>query len=320
MSENQFDVVCVGSALLDLYLKSPKFKQIPSGEFAGGVALCEEFGGKMEVEEAEVTTGGGGSNNAVSFARKGLKTALIAELGTDLVAAAIKQELVIEGVDSSLLVQEPTEETGFSAVLVNQAGGRSVVVYRGAAKMLSKTDIPWDNLYPTWLHISALGGDVELLEGLLGHAKHHGIKVAVNPGKPELEKIDAWGGTELFRDVDVLLVNREEASLMLKRNLSSEEAWNTLSIVGPKLTIVTDGRDGGKYWIDGAGMPYPAATGEVVEETGAGDAFGSGVVAALIRGKDIDTALRWGRIQAENVVRFMGAKRGLFTLSQIEAI
>jgi sugar/nucleoside kinase (ribokinase family) len=56
---------------------------------------------------------------------------------------------------------------------------------------------------------------------------------------------------------------------------------------------------------------------EAVEETGAGDAFGSGLVAALIQGKEIEEAIEWGKRQAAKVVQYMGAKRGLMTLEEI---
>jgi sugar/nucleoside kinase (ribokinase family) len=54
-----------------------------------------------------------------------------------------------------------------------------------------------------------------------------------------------------------------------------------------------------------------------VEETGAGDGFGSGVVAALMAGKDMHEAVEWGKRQAASVVSYMGAKKGLLTLDAI---
>jgi ribokinase len=107
-----FDVICIGSALLDIFLKSPQFKKVPNGEFQDGVALCEEYGGKTEVSEVVVASGGAGTNNAVSYARKGLRTALIAEVGQDLIASTIKEELSRENVDLSMLSEVQGEETG----------------------------------------------------------------------------------------------------------------------------------------------------------------------------------------------------------------
>ena len=314
-----YDVICVGSALLDIFLKSDKFVKVPSGDFAGGVALCEEYGGKTEVDEVEVTTGGGGTNNAVSYARKGLRTGIIAELGKDLIASAVLEELRREGVDTSFLVQEKSEETGISSIMVSGDGGRSVAVYRGAGKMLGKEDIPWDELKPSWIHLSSLGSDMNVYEGIIGHAKHNGIKIAVNPGKHEIRNSKEWGGIKLFEGVDVLIMNREEAQLLTGLDLKDDNIWKSEAcIIGPKICVITDGKRGGKVCASGECYFFEAEEAKTIEETGAGDAFGSGFVAGLMKGHDVEKSIEWGKKQAASVVSFMGAKRGLLKLEEIE--
>jgi len=314
----KFDVITIGSAVLDIYLKSSEFKKVPSGEFEGGVALCEAYGGKVEVGEVEVTTGGGGTNNAVSYARKGFKVAAIVEMGKDLIAATIKEELKREGVDLSFVVQEADEETGLSSIMVSDDGGRAIAVYRGASKMLTETDIPWDRLETEWLHISSLGGRVELLDELLKYSEENGIKVAVNPGKSEMEQLKGKRGLDVFAGVEVLLLNREEAQILSGIEFKRQEVWKgDHCLAGPKVCVMTDGVDGGKVCAEGQCYFYEAEKVDVVEETGAGDAFGSGFVAGLIKGKDVETAIEWGKKQAANVVKFMGPKKGLLTLSDL---
>lgn len=319
MQEEQFDVITIGTALLDIFMKSESFVRIPVGEFAGGTAMCVEFGGKTEVEEVEVTSGGAGTNNAVSYSRKGLKTGIVAEMGKDLIAEAVLSELRREGVETKWLVQEKLEETGMSSIMVAGDGGRSVTVYRGAASMLEKRDIPWDELYPRWIHLSSLGAYMEVYEGIIGHSKAKGIKIAVNPGKYEIAHAREWGGMQLFDGVDVLLVNREEAGMLSGIDFGDEKVWmSETMLVGPKTVVITDGKNGGKVMSEGRVWWYQRMEVGTVEETGAGDAFGSGFVAALIQGRDVETAIEWGRKQAANVVRFMGAKKGLLNLEQIE--
>jgi ribokinase len=315
---NEFDVICVGSALLDVYMKSDKFVKVSSEKFDEGVALCEVYGGKTEVVEAEVTSGGGGTNNAVSFARKGFKTALISEMGTDLVATTIKEELVREGVDTSMLVCEEDEKTGISTIMVSSEGGRSVAVHRGASKMLTKEDIDWDRLRPKWLHISSLGGEMALLEGLIGHAKAKGIRLSVNPGKSEIEKINDWGGMSLFNGVDVLFLNREEAGMLSDMDLANDNNWSNFSMSGPKYTIITDGTHAGKVCDQEACDFFEVNQVNMVEQTGAGDAFGTGVVTALLLDKSMEEAIKWGKRQAASVVSYMGPKKGLLTLEQLQ--
>jgi ribokinase len=305
------DVICIGSALLDIFLKSDKFG-------VSGNTMGVEYGGKTEVNEVEVSSGGAGTNNAVSFARKGFSTALVAEVGRDLVAATIKEELVREKVDLAMLSEVVGEETGLSSILVTPDGGRSALIYRGASKMLTKEDINWGSIQAKWLMISSLGGEMPLLEGLIGHARTYGIKVAVNPGKLELERIKEWGGVNLFNGIEVLILNREEAALLMGTNFESDDVWRgEWWIPGPKYVVVTDGKDGGVVLGEGQKRWFEAEKVTVVEETGAGDAFGSGIVAALMQGKDIDTAINWGKKQAASVVSFMGAKKGLLRLTDL---
>lgn len=314
-----FDIITVGSALLDIYLKSENFIKLPNDKFTDGFALALEYGGKTEANEIEVCSGGAGTNNAVSFARKGFKTAVIAEMGTDLVSHTIKQELKQENVDVGMLVEEYNEETGISCILVCPDGGRSVAVFRGASKMLTVDDIPWHRLDSDWLFISSVGGDIELVTELIHYAKGNDIKVAVNPGKPELQKCQKLGGQQVFNDVDVLIVNREEAQLLTAEPFEDDQYWQRhQTISGPAICLITDGKNGGKVSVAGETHFYEPKLVKTVEETGAGDAFGSGFVAALMKGHDVETALKWAKLQAASVVSYMGAKRGLLKLSELK--
>lgn len=316
----QPDVVCIGSAVLDIYLKSDKFKQIDTGLFTGGLALCEEFGAKTEIDEVMVTSGGGATNNAVSYAKKGFSVGIVAELGQDLIATTICQELAAFNVDTSFMIQEPGEQSGVSSIMVAASGARSIAVYRGASRMLTKEDIPWDQLRPKWMHLSSLGAHMEVFEGLIGHAKAHDIKLAINPGSYEISQKDNWGGVELYQDIEVLILNRQEAAALTGIDLLDDTVWrNPPHIPGPKRCIITDGKAGGKVFDAGTWRQYEALSTPTIEETGAGDAFGSGFVAALMKDLSADEAIEWGRKQAASVVGHMGPKQGLLRLEEISA-
>jgi ribokinase len=313
-----FDVITVGSALLDIFLKSNNFITLPADQYPDKQAMALERGGKTEVQEVEVCSGGAGTNNAVSFARKGFKTAIIAELGTDLVATTIKEELKQEHVDVGMLIEEQDETTGISSILVGPDGGRSVAVYRGASGMLTEDDISWNRIDTRWMFISSLGGEMNLLAELIQYAHLNDIKVAVNPGKKELQQADKWQGSSFYANCDVLIVNREEAGLLTKAPFEDDMYWKNAGIIeGPQTVLITDGKSGGKVIHDQRVTWYEAALVKTIEETGAGDAFGSGFVAALMRGHDIPTAINWAKKQAGSVVSYMGAKRGLLSLADL---
>src|SRR4030042_6319731 len=161
-----YDIISVGSSFYDILVKSKSFKLLKSEVFDGGVAICEAYGGKVEADDIQFSSGGGGTNSAVSFARKHLKAGIISEMGDDLPAKMIQAELLRESVDPQYLVVEEGEQTAVSVILVSGAGDRSVISYRGASRMLTQKDIRWKNLQSRWFYISSLGGRFALLEEL----------------------------------------------------------------------------------------------------------------------------------------------------------
>ena len=72
-----FDVISIGSATLDVFLRSP---ELDVEKQNGTKEICVPYGAKLEVEEIHFETGGGGTNTAVTFARQGLKVACIEEI------------------------------------------------------------------------------------------------------------------------------------------------------------------------------------------------------------------------------------------------
>ncbi len=128
-----------------------------------------------------------------------------------------------------------------------------------------------------------------------------------------------WGDMQLFSGVDVLLLNREEASVLLKKDFSDDVIWHSdFSVNGPSITIISDGVRNGRVCRDGVCQWYGVQPVSMVEQTGAGDAFGTGLVSALMLGKSTEEAIEWGKRQAASVVSFMGPKKGLMTREEIE--
>lgn len=314
---SNYDVVTVGSAVLDIFMKSDKFRLMQTDSVPGGVAMCEVYGGKMEVQEVVIASGGGGTNTAVSFAKKELKTAVVAEMGNDPAALVVYKDLEEAGVETRYVVQEQAQTTAVSAILIGGDGGRSVITYRGASAMLTKHDFPFEELETRWLHISSLGGNIELLKQLVDWAKKKKVRVSLNPGMPEIDQREKL--LPLLSQVEVLFLNREEAAALFDLKLSDQMVWNTHTFpMGAQVTVVTDGAHGGKICIGDKQVFYePEKVTKVVNTTGAGDAFASGYIAALLYGKDYEQAIEWGKRNAKGVLAYIGAKKGLLTLAEI---
>lgn len=310
-------MVTIGSAVLDIFMKSDKFKVVQSGDIPGGIAMCEVYGGKMEVEEVNIVSGGGATNTAVSFARKELKTAIVAEMGNDPQSLLVQRDLEEAEVDTRLLIQEPDETTAVSVVLIADDGGRSIMVHRGASAMLTKQDIPLDNLETRWVHVSSLGGNMELLKTILVWAKKMKIRVSINPGLKEIEHGEKL--LPLLSMVEILFVNRDEAKGLWGIDYRDEALWKSMqSLPGAYVSVITDGARGGKMSTNGHVSFFDAVKiKKVVDTTGAGDAFASGMVAGVLYGKTYEQAAQWGIKNATSVLKYIGAKKGLLTLGEI---
>jgi sugar/nucleoside kinase (ribokinase family) len=106
------------------------------------------------------------------------------------------------------------------------------------------------------------------------------------------------------------VLNKEEAQVLCRKK-EVRKCLLKFSKVGVKIGVVTDGPnaihayDGATYY---KLKPHRV---KIRESTGAGDAFGSGFVSALIKGKSVEDALRIGLVNSQSVIRYVGAKHEL---------
>lgn len=300
----QFDVISIGSAVLDVLLKSSSFSVTAVHE---QLMMCEIYGGKMDVEEALMVSGGAATNTAVSFMRQGLRTACMAKIGMDVPAQVIWDDLGKEHVDIAHMIQDPSVKTGISAVLVASDGARSALTFRGGAHSLTSQEIHWHVLEQTRaIHLSSVGSTA-LIRELITFAKDHHIFLSWNPSKAEAEELLLQSHDELLLP-DLICMNDLE--------------WEAIRPVQEKVIslckrlIITKGKEGGEMYLDGVKSTYaPGKPSAVVDETGAGDAFVAGVTGAHLRGLAFEDAVAFGVENATGVVEHMGAKEGLKLVS-----
>jgi sugar/nucleoside kinase (ribokinase family) len=152
--------------------------------------------------------------------------------------------------------------------------------------------------------------------------KTHDVKLAFNPGTIQLEKRG-----KLFMDAlektDYLFVNKQEAqeilygkelTLIKENDNQMKKLLYGLKGLGAKNIIVTDGDNGSFVQTENNEFfNLGIMTTEVVEKTGAGDAYTAGFLAALLNGQPVGEAMRWGTLDAASVVQRIGAEEGLLT-------
>lgn len=302
-----FDIISIGAATTDIFIKSSEL--LESKRF-----LSLKRSSKNEISESLICSGGGATNSATTFSRLGLKTALVSLIGDDPLVEYIKKDLIKEKINHQFLVISKKDQTDFSLILVSSNGTRSILTSRGLTRLESK-NIPWDKLKTKWLYLTSLEGNLPLLEELIGFSKENNIKISFNPGLRELKQRRQL--IPLLKHLDFLLLNRVEAEILADTNHKNSSFYEKLKLFAP-LIAVTNGHLGAKILTPSQTLFSPIINTRPIDETGAGDAFGSAFVAGLINNYSLNQCLSWGIHNSASVVSALGAKAGILTLSKIE--
>jgi len=324
-----YDVITIGTATRDVFLKSPLFKVLRDSKHlkkigvSTGEAQCFALGSKIEVESPIFTVGGGATNAAVTFSRQGLKTAALFKIGDDESAEYILKTIQKEEI-TSLAINDRNKKTAYSVILLAPGGERTILVYRGASEELKIQEIPFGKLTCRWAYISPGNISFPVMEKIFNFFSKNKTLIAFNPSKYFL-KMGIKKIKPFLAKSKVVLLNREEAADLVGINYQKEkEIFKKLDEWVPGITIMTMGSDGVMV-SDGLHI-YSAGVfkDKIVDRTGAGDAFGSGFVAGLIQKGEgckkgfcqpfnIEYAIRLGSANATSVIEHIGAKEGIIT-------
>lgn len=300
-------IVSIGAALQDVYL----IDHDDFGTNSRGFFNQLELGTKVDIDKVKFSTGGGATNAATTFARHGHESIFMGCISNDSAGQAILNSFDDEGIDSSYVTYLNRYQTGYSVVLLAPSGERTILTCRGASAhfdALSPTDL--ETIYPDWLYVTTFRGEMDMLDHFFTKAKSLGAKIMFNPGNLELQHIRKFLG--LLTDVDVLLLNKKEAQKVVEGKLLTELIAKIKNYV-PNV-IITDGNQGA-IATDGKEI-YRAGLYEDVkikDSTGAGDAFGSGFLAAYANGKSFKDSLIFASANSTSVVQHIGSKDGILT-------
>lgn len=314
------DIISIGDVVTDAFIRL--FDHNASViEQDGKKMLAMEFGTKIPYDHVEVIEGvGNAANAAVCFARLGLKTGFVSNVGSDTYGRDIIDALGKNKVDTRFVRINHEKKSNYHYVL--WYGSERTILIRHEGYSYHWPHITEEEM-PAWVYFSsvsehAAGFHDQVARWLL---EHPDVKFAFQPGTFQMEM-----GVErlktLYARSDVLILNREEAA-----NVSGGDHGNVhqlldkLHALGPKVVCITDG-PAGAYASDGNSrlkMPIYPDPGPPLDRTGAGDAFSSTFVAALAKGQNIEVALMWGPINSMSVVQKVGAQAGLLSDIQLEA-
>jgi sugar/nucleoside kinase (ribokinase family) len=276
--------------------------------------LCLDYGAKINVKIVDSQIAGSAPNVAIGLSRMGKKTAVISSMGEDTTRPLALEVLKREGVGTSFVETVKGEKSTYSVVL-NFRGEKTILTGHIKHEYHLPTSFP----KPKWMYVGEMGiGYEKLYRQVRDYAKKDGVRIAMNPGSVQIEELKR-ALFDLFPHLEVLFVNREEAQALCKSTAAEiHKLAGALFEYGPKHVIITDGVRG-SYEYGGHELRYcPIFPSKLVEATGAGDAFASGYLSAVMSGESCAEGLRWGAVNAASVVGFVGPQHGLLSKNEIK--
>ena len=284
-------IAVLGSVNRDLSLRVPRLPR--DGETLHALSF-------------ESTLGGKGANQAVAARRAGARVALFCAVGDDPDGREVLAALRAADVDVSDVGVRSAERTGTAVVLVGPTGDNVIVVAAGANGSMDHhyLDAAWPLIRSASLLIVQGEIPAEVNSAAIGLAARDGIRAVVN-----LAPYQVLGAA--ISVADPLVVNEVEAGQVLGTRIGSiDEAADAARAIAGRVrsVVITLGALGAVVGAAGKAEHLPAPhVAEVVDTTGAGDAFVGVLSAALLRGHSLLEAAAVGVEAASAAVRYPGA-------------
>lgn len=274
------------------------------------------------LEETASFPGGMGANVAVALARLGVRTAFVGAVGEDWASAHVLKALAGDGVDISGIstCEGPLLRT---LVMFDERGGRRLLALRLKGVALSPPELTERARELLKAAEIAYVGEVfvELAAKVAEEAKREGKTVIYRPGSP-YARLGLRRLKEPLAHADIFIMNEVSWRLLRARSPELEDPSELLDL-GPEHVILTLGergcilydRDRERYFEVPKALreAYPA-----VDETGAGDAFSSGLIKAILEGKGLEGAIRYGQAAAAVACSRLGAYPSFPTAQELE--
>ena len=280
------------------------------------VAEMPERGHLVSADRIDLNVGGAVPNTGMALSRLGVPVGVIGCIGKDHLGRIVEEDLS-RWADALWLHEEGIQPTSGSLVLVHPDGERTFIYAAGANTGLKEEHLPWEALVESGaraLHV----GYALLLPHLDGSPMVRVLKKARELGL--LVSLDVtWTPTASWEDlfallphVDVFCPNLKEAEAITGATDPAEAAQALLSAGVREVVAIKLGEEGCYLNPSAAAGEYlPRQDVPVVDTTGAGDAFVSGMLAGWYKGYDWTTAGRIANVAGATATTELGAAEGV---------
>jgi len=259
----------------------------------------------------ELFHGGKGANQAVAAARLGYPVSMVAKVGEDQFGVRLRQGLRLAGVDVKAVSVAKRTSSGVALISTDRCGQNSIVVIPGANGKLLPSDLEKTTslLHSAGMILTQLEIPFETVEHLAALAQRSNIPLILDPA-PARPIPDG-----LIRKITFLTPNETETSVLcgirtqdLTPSTAPDIARTLFNRGLPNIVIKMGCRGAYAATAVNSGAFVPAFKVAAVDSTAAGDAFNGGLAVALVQGRDLLAASRFGSAVAALSVTRMGAQ------------
>ncbi len=306
MNTKQPRITVVGSFAVGMTMRAPRFP------VKGETLLGSDF---------DMGPGGKGSNQAVGAARLGAESHFVALIGEDLFGDMAVRLYEQEGVRTEHLRRTTERNTGVGFITLNAAGDNHIVLDMGANELLTPmhVDAAEASIAQSDVVLAVLEIPPAAAARALELAQRHGVTAILNPAPAQA--LDP----AFLAHVDVLTPNEGELRILL--GLAPDDPTDTLELagrlrpLGVRNIVVTRGGNGALIiHSDGSTEHVPGVLVEVVDTTGAGDAFTSALAVALAEGQSLSAAVRFATYAGALACTKLGVIPALAYRQDLEAL
>ena len=286
-------------------------------DFVLRVERRPEPGETVTDAELSLFPGGKGANQAIAAARLGAEVMMLGRVGEDAFGQDLVKNLRDNGVYTSCIEAIPDAPTGSAFITVTPDGENAIVVSPGANRRFGPKEVETasEDLRQTWVLVAQLEVDVDAVETAARIAADNGGRFLLNLAPPR-EVSDT-----LLRLSDPLVVNEHEARFLLGEDERDPEgSARGLLELGPSSVVLTSGAAGAILATGELTRHFPALEVEVVDTTGAGDAFVGALATRLSEGAPLEEAVPYAVLAGAVAVTYEGAQGSLPTPEDIEKL
>ncbi len=313
----EYDLIAIGDMATDAFIRMEE----PGAHChmdRQNLELCMYYGEKVPYQFVEVVTSVGNSPNAsVCASRLGLKCALISNIGDDRYGEDCLKNLTKEKVDIDFVSKQNGKESNYHYVLWFEDDRTILVKHHAYEYKLPNFE------EPKAIYLSSIGENTENYhEEIANYLENHpNVKLIFQPGTFQI-KLGTEKLKRIYKRTDFFAVNKREAQKVLKNKEEDfKKLIDDLHKLGPKMVLITDGVKGA-YFSDGSKklfMPIYPDEKPPYERTGAGDSYTSTLACSiLLFQKSPEEGLQLAGINANSVIQFIGAQKGLLNKEKIE--